>query len=123
MWLSPPLRQWCIRYPLTYKNFLFLRTQVVPFLDGHDLFGFVDSTYPSPAATLPAANADSLPTPNPAFAPWRRQDHALFSMLVSSISDEVMSLAVGCRSSRALWDTIIQSLASSTHARMLNLIG
>ncbi|XP_019172826.1 PREDICTED: chromatin target of PRMT1 protein-like [Ipomoea nil] len=52
--------------------------------------GFVDGTKPSPAVLLAAdANtADAMPRPNPAYAVWMRQDKALLSMLVSSLSDE-----------------------------------
>jgi hypothetical protein len=110
---------------LTYKNYLFWRTQVVPFLHGHDLMGFVDGTKPSPAVLLAADadTADAMPRPNPAYAVWMRQDQALLSMLVSSLSDEVMPIAVGRRTSRALWEAIIQTLSSSSRARALNLLG
>ncbi|XP_019156978.1 PREDICTED: uncharacterized protein LOC109153577 [Ipomoea nil] len=91
---------------LTYKNFLLCRTQVIPFLHGHDLMGFVDGTNPSLSVLLPAG-ADALPRSNPAYAVWMRQDQALLSMLISSPSDEVMPLAAGRRTSRALWEAIV----------------
>ncbi|XP_019160064.1 PREDICTED: uncharacterized protein LOC109156680 [Ipomoea nil] len=105
---------------LTYKNYLLWRTKVVPFLHGHDLMGFVDGTKPSPVVLLAA---DAMPRPNPAYAVWMRQDQALLSMLVSSLSDEVMPIAVGRRTSHALWKAIVQTLSSSSRARALNLLG
>lgn len=38
-----------ISIKLTHKNFLIWRTQVVPFLHGHDLMGFIEGTLPCPA--------------------------------------------------------------------------
>ncbi|XP_019172180.1 PREDICTED: RNA-binding protein FUS-like [Ipomoea nil] len=87
--------------------------------------GFVDGTKPSSAVLLAADTdtADAMPQPNPAYAVWMRQDQALLSMLVSSLSDEVMPIAVGRRTSRALWEAIVQTLSSSSRARALNLLG
>ena len=121
---------------LTNNNFLFWRTQVVPFLRGHELLGFVDGSNPCPPATLPvvavvppASNPTAgessaiLPAqPNPLHATWVRQDQAVLSMLISSLSPEVMHLAVGCPTSQALWQSLEQALASSTRAHTLHLL-
>ncbi|XP_019182730.1 PREDICTED: uncharacterized protein LOC109177743 [Ipomoea nil] len=107
---------------LTHKNYLFWRTQVVPFLDGHGLMSFVDGTNPSPSPFLPAVEG-GLPTANTDRATWFRHDRALMSMLISSLSEEAMHLTVGCRTSREVWESIEQSLASASCARSLNLLG
>ncbi|XP_019158437.1 PREDICTED: uncharacterized protein LOC109155159 [Ipomoea nil] len=44
------------------------------------------------------------------------------SLLISSLSDEVMYLAVGRDTSRAVWTLITSALGSSTRARCLNLL-
>ncbi|XP_019158520.1 PREDICTED: uncharacterized protein LOC109155290 [Ipomoea nil] len=41
-----------ISIKLTYKKFLCWRSQVVPFLRGHELMGFIDGTNPCPPAFL-----------------------------------------------------------------------
>ena len=121
---------------LTNNNFLFWRTQVVPFLRGHELLGFVDGSNPCPPATLPAVavvppasnptagESSAIPPaqPNPLHATWVRQDQAVLSMLISSLSPEVMHLAVGCPTSQALWQSLEQALASSTRAHTLHLL-
>ncbi|XP_019161141.1 PREDICTED: uncharacterized protein LOC109157757 [Ipomoea nil] len=108
---------------LTHWNFLFWRAQVVPFLNGHDLMGFIDGTNPCPPATISSGEEGALPLPNPAYHPWVRQDQALLSMLMSSLSDEVMSLAIGHHTSRAVWTVVTSALASSSRSRSLNLLG
>ncbi|XP_019157587.1 PREDICTED: uncharacterized protein LOC109154202 [Ipomoea nil] len=117
---------------LTYRNFLFKRTQLVPFLRGQELLSYVDGETPCPPPTIPAAPATSesasdattaTPTPNPAYRAWVKQDQALLSLLISSLSDEVMHLAVGKTTSRAVWESIGAALGSSTRARCLSLLG
>ncbi|XP_031106275.1 uncharacterized protein LOC116010921 [Ipomoea triloba] len=46
---------------------------------------------------------------NPAYAPWMQQDQAILSMLISSLSEEVMPLVI--------------ALASSSRARVVHLLG
>ncbi|XP_019161390.1 PREDICTED: uncharacterized protein LOC109158026 [Ipomoea nil] len=111
-----------ISIKLTHKNYMFWRTQVVPFLDGHGLMPFVDGSHPSPAPFLPVV-AGALLAPNPEHATWFWHDQTLMSMLISSLSEEVMQLAVGRRTSREDWESIEQSLASASCARSLNLLG
>ncbi|XP_019172614.1 PREDICTED: uncharacterized protein LOC109168021 [Ipomoea nil] len=115
---------------LTTKNYLFWRTQLIPFLRGQGLLGYVTGDTPCPAALiLPPATSDassgaapSTPTPNPAYGFWIQQDQSILSLLISSLLDEVMYLAVGRDTSRAVWTSITSALGSSTRARCLNLL-
>ncbi|XP_019198965.1 PREDICTED: uncharacterized protein LOC109192718 [Ipomoea nil] len=112
-----------ISIKLTYKNYLFWRAQVVPFLDGHDLLGFVNGTNPCPPATQTGVSDDTATTQlNPSHRAWVRQDQDLLSMLMSSFSDEVMPLAIGHRTSLAVWTVVVGALASSSRSRGLNLL-
>ncbi|XP_019168523.1 PREDICTED: uncharacterized protein LOC109164440 [Ipomoea nil] len=109
---------------LTYKNYLFWRAQVVHFLDGHDLLGFVDGMNPCPPATLTGKGDDTTTAQlNQAHRAWVRQDKASLSMLMSPFSDEVMPLAIGHRTSRAVWIAVVGALALSSRSRGLNLFG
>ncbi|XP_019194767.1 PREDICTED: uncharacterized protein LOC109188592 [Ipomoea nil] len=115
---------------LTARNFLFWRTQLVPFLRGQGLLGYVDGEHPCPPAVIPAAPSDASTstgvtpsvTPNPAHGAWIEQDQSILSLLISSLSDEVMYLAVGRVTSREVWLSITAALGSSTRARCLNLL-
>ncbi|XP_019164282.1 PREDICTED: uncharacterized protein LOC109160439 [Ipomoea nil] len=116
---------------LTMRNFPFWRTQLVPFLRGQELLGFVDGEIPCPPPLIAAmpesgesATASATPTsiPNPDYKAWIRQDQAILSLLISSLSDEVMHLAVGRSTSREVWESITTALSSSTRARCLSLL-
>ncbi|XP_019150112.1 PREDICTED: uncharacterized protein LOC109146915 [Ipomoea nil] len=85
--------------------------------------GFIDGTNPCPPVMISSGEEGELPLPNPAYHPWVRQDHALLSMLMSSLSDEVMSLAIGHHTSRAVWTVVTSALASSSRSRSMNLLG
>ncbi|XP_019157974.1 PREDICTED: uncharacterized protein LOC109154694 [Ipomoea nil] len=118
-----------ISMKLTTKNFLFWRTQLVPFLRGQGLLGFVTSDTPCPPATLDtpvsgevASGTTSTTSPNPAHGVWIQQDQSILSLLVSSMADEVLYLAVGRTMSQEVWTSITAALGSSTRARCLNLL-
>ncbi|XP_019173252.1 PREDICTED: uncharacterized protein LOC109168725 [Ipomoea nil] len=95
------------------------------------LLGFVDGTSVCPpftAITVPsaeeAAAAVSLSAVSSAArSAWLRQDKVVLSLLISSLSDEMMHLAIGKTSSRHLWVAIEQVLGSTTRARALRLVG
>ncbi|XP_019189404.1 PREDICTED: uncharacterized protein LOC109183797 [Ipomoea nil] len=115
---------------LTSRNYLFWRTQLVPFLNGEGLLGFVDGTYPCPSvAPVIAVSPDATvvesagPDPSVARAAWLQQDQAVLSMLISSLSEEVMHHAVGRSTSRQVWLAIERALGSTTRARILRLLG
>ncbi|XP_019200073.1 PREDICTED: uncharacterized protein LOC109193674 [Ipomoea nil] len=115
---------------LNSRNFLFWRTQLVPFLRGQDLLGYVDSSTPCPPATVAAASdsgSGTMPAtwmvPNPAHKAWVLQDQSILSMLISSMSDEVLHLVVGRETAAEVWSSIVTALGSSTQARCLSLLG
>ncbi|XP_019168044.1 PREDICTED: uncharacterized protein LOC109163796 [Ipomoea nil] len=117
---------------LTYRNFLFWRTQLVQFLHGQELLGFVDGDTPCPPSAIEATPASDesnsaattgVPVPNPAYKAWIKQDQSILSFIISSLSDEVMHLAVGKATSREVWESIMAALGSTTRARCLSFLG
>ncbi|XP_019159223.1 PREDICTED: uncharacterized protein LOC109155949 [Ipomoea nil] len=122
--------QHLVSLKLTMKNYVFWCTQLIPFLRGQGLLGYVIGDTPCPPAVLstPATSdaasggTPSTPMPNPAYGFWIQQDQYILSLLISSLSDEVMYLAVGRDTSRAVWTSVTSALGSSTRARCLNLL-
>ncbi|XP_019181953.1 PREDICTED: uncharacterized protein LOC109177099 [Ipomoea nil] len=113
---------------LTHRNYLYWRTQVIPFLRGQGLLGFIDGTrsQPSPFLEIPAGDTPSggvSTTENPAYATWVQQDASILSLLISSLSKEVMYLALGQTTARGVWTAAETALGSSTQVRYLNLLG
>ncbi|XP_019164430.1 PREDICTED: uncharacterized protein LOC109160610 [Ipomoea nil] len=113
---------------LTSRNSLFWRTQMLLFLEGQGLLGSIDGSTPFPTASPSlASTADSalavvsdLPTRQLA---WRRQDKAIFSMLISSLSKDTLRFADGKGTTWQLWKVIEQTIGSSTSSRALWLLG
>ncbi|XP_019172761.1 PREDICTED: uncharacterized protein LOC109168174 [Ipomoea nil] len=111
---------------LTVHNYLFWRTQMLPFLEGQGLLGYVDGTHACPTGAAPVestADSSAAAASGSASEQWRRQDKAILSLLISSLSDEMMHMAVGQSTSRALWLAIEQELGSATRSRALRLLG
>ncbi|XP_019179773.1 PREDICTED: uncharacterized protein LOC109174981 [Ipomoea nil] len=111
---------------LTSCNYLFWRTQMLPFLEGQGLLSFIDGSIPYPVAAPVAfaSTSNSLAAAGELVArqgAWRRQDKARLSLLILSLSEETIRFAVGHSTSRQLWLTIDQSLASSSRSRALQL--
>ncbi|XP_019184400.1 PREDICTED: uncharacterized protein LOC109179350 [Ipomoea nil] len=115
---------------LTSRKFLFWRTQLLPFLWSQELLGYVDGSLSCPPATIaaPSSSADSstIPAvsvvPNPAYQVWVKQDQLILSLVISSMSDEVLYLALGRNMSAAMWESITTALGSSSQAKCLNLL-
>ncbi|CAH9135790.1 unnamed protein product, partial [Cuscuta epithymum] len=95
---------------LTSRNYLFWKTQLVPLLRGNQLLGYVDGTMPCP------------PKSDPTYSTWVTQDQSILSMLISSLSEEIMPLAIGHSTARDVWVAIERALASQTRARSLSLL-
>lgn len=56
---------------LTPTNYLSWKMQIEAILFGHDLFKYVDGSFPCPS---PVITADDTETINPDFSFWARQD-------------------------------------------------
>ncbi|XP_019155238.1 PREDICTED: uncharacterized protein LOC109152118 [Ipomoea nil] len=120
-----------ISMKLTSRNFLFWRTQLLPFLRGQDLIGFVDGSTPYPPPTVaatPSGESSSGATTadtirNLAHKLWVQQDQSILSLLIYSMSDEVLHLAVGQNTAAEVWHSICMVVGSNTQARCLNLLG
>ena len=91
------------------------KTQLLPYLKGHDLLGFSDGSNPCPLSTVCVNNVS---TPTLVCPAWTRQDQLLMSLLI--ILDEITPLLdVGFSSSKEIWTTLKRHLPllprSNTH--------
>ena len=62
-------------------------------------------------------------SPNPAYAPWRRQDRLLYSSMIGSISLAVQSVVSSANTTKEVWTTLATTFgnASRGHIRQLKL--
>jgi len=58
---------------------------------------------------------------NPDYLPWYQKDQLIISVLVLTLSDSYVSYAVGCTTSRALWESLEKMFASQAHARIMQV--
>jgi hypothetical protein len=84
------------------------------------VFGFVDGSNTCPPSHVLAGDGISLQV-NPLFLRWKQQDQLILSVLLSSLSMEVLHLVVGCQSSYSVWRTLKRALASTSNSRIMQL--
>jgi hypothetical protein len=92
--------------------------QMLPYLLGQGVFGFVDGSNTCPSPHVLVGDGTSLQV-NPLFLHWKQQDQFILSALLSSLSMEVLHLVVGCQSSCSAWHTLEQALASTSNSRIM----
>lgn len=68
---------------LTNLNYLMWSRQVRALLEGHELQHFIEVSNAAPSPTI---LIEGVSAPNPAYAPWRRQDRLLYNSLIRAIS-------------------------------------
>lgn len=91
---------------LTHQNYLMWRHQVRALLEGHELHQFIDGFGVAPAPTI---QADGVTSPNPAYAPWRRQDRLLYSAIIGAISLPLQTLVATADTTKQMWDSLAET--------------
>uniref|UniRef100_A0A2N9IZQ3 Retrotransposon Copia-like N-terminal domain-containing protein n=1 Tax=Fagus sylvatica TaxID=28930 RepID=A0A2N9IZQ3_FAGSY len=98
---SLPHIQHLITIKLTRDNYLLWKAQIVPYLRGQHLYGFIDGTKPAPVSSLTVPDSGTIAAlPNPEFYIWHTQDQMILSALISSISETMLAHVVKCSTSR-----------------------
>jgi hypothetical protein len=105
---------------LTKNNYLLWRAQLLPYLRGTKLIGYIDGTRPAPpekVATSTVSGAEQIV--NPEYSRWYDQDQQLLSGLLSSISEDMLHDVISATTSKEAWDSLQTQFVSSTRARVL----
>ncbi|KAD4584199.1 hypothetical protein E3N88_21800 [Mikania micrantha] len=103
---------------LTPTNYLSWKTQIEAFLQGLDLFKFIDGSSLAPPLTVAA---DGTSTTNAAYNQWFHQDRLLFGALISSLSPTIVPLVSNAASSFEAWTILAKTYASTTRGRIKQL--
>jgi hypothetical protein len=72
---------------------------MIPFLEGQNLFGYVDGTYLRPPKLVPDPTSGLLVS-NPDSQTWYHQDKMIFSTIISTLSVEALPHVIGLTTSR-----------------------
>ena len=110
MGLSVPIK-------LMRENFLLWKTQLFPVLNYNDLAHILTQDPPIPTAT----NSTDEIIVNLAYQAWRKQDQQVLSILVSSLSKNILPCVVGKTTSKEAWDALNKHCSSSNPSRIMHL--
>ena len=78
---------------LSSTNFLLWKTQMLNILESYNLQGFINGEVQPPPQFI--NNADCGTQTNPAFVKWRKTDRLVKGWLTTTLSEEVLGIAVG----------------------------
>jgi|UniRef100_A0A2N9EX99 hypothetical protein len=96
-----PVVHHLVTIKLNRDNYLLWKAQIVPYLRGQHLFGFLDGSRPAPPQILTVTTAEiSMPQPNPDYHTWLVQDQMILSALISSLTENILAYVVRCTTSR-----------------------
>ncbi|XP_010277266.1 PREDICTED: uncharacterized protein LOC104611766 [Nelumbo nucifera] len=77
------------------SNYIVWRFQVENALLSHELLGYVNGTNPCPSRSMTEP-----------YTQWVKQDHYIFSWLLSSLTKTALAQVVGSKTSKDVWETL-----------------
>ena len=107
-----------ISVKLTDGNFLMWQQQVDIAVYGYGLEAFITGETDPPPRLIPDQDGESMVS-NPAFTTWQRQDRRVAGWLLSSLSENALTLVVGLRSARDIWCALETNFASRSTAKVM----
>uniref|UniRef100_A0A2N9HU77 Reverse transcriptase Ty1/copia-type domain-containing protein n=1 Tax=Fagus sylvatica TaxID=28930 RepID=A0A2N9HU77_FAGSY len=109
-----------LQIKLTKDNYLSWKTAITPYINGNKILHHIDGTSLPPPQYLPSSTSPPILVPNPDYLSWFEIDQLLLSILISTISDTLISSIVGLTSSRAVWTTLEKMFSSQSRARLMH---
>src|SRR4051812_8047182 len=98
-------------------NFPLWRTLTVTHLSGASLHGYLDGSVAAPAKTVSQGTGDATTTvANPAYATWWTQDQKVLGMLLSSMTEDIASQLISCKSAAAAWTSVHAMFSAQNRA-------
>ncbi|KAJ0040318.1 hypothetical protein Pint_28354 [Pistacia integerrima] len=124
-----------ITIKLTKDNYLLWRAQLIPYLRGQNLFGYLDGSIPcppitipsstntsiSPPITVPSSTNTSIHIPNPTYIHWSQQDQIILSAILSSLTESLLTQIIGLTTSRDVWLALEKTFSSTSSTRILSI--
>jgi hypothetical protein len=108
---------------LTRTNYNLWHAQIIPYLRGQGVFGFIDGTLPPPSKILitAAGKTEENTDYEDELAAWTKTDQMILSTITSSLSDEVLLQVYTATTSAAIWTALQTSFASQSRAKLVHL--
>ncbi|KAK1643842.1 hypothetical protein QYE76_061647 [Lolium multiflorum] len=105
---------------LDRNNFALWRALTLTNLSGASLHGYLDGTVAAPAKTTTEGTGDAArQVDNPAYATWWTQDQKVLGVLLSSMTEEIASQLLGCKTAAAAWTAIHAMFSAQSRAGAL----
>lgn len=89
-----------LQIKLTKDNYLSWKTAITPSINGNKIIHHIDGTTTTPSQFISSPTSPTILIPNPVYALRFAIDQLLFSVLVSTISDSLISSIVGLSTAR-----------------------
>ena len=104
---------------LDRNNFLLWKTQVIPNLTGSGRLGYIDVTLPAPPKTIiTGTGAEAKTDVNPDYIAWHRVDQRVLSVLLGSMTEDILALMIGRTISADVWSCLCSMFSAHRRASM-----
>ena len=102
---------------LTRDNFLLWKTQIFPLLNFHDLAHILTQ---DPQISTQINDQGGI-TVSPEYQAWWRQDQQVLSLIVSSLSESVLSCVIGKNTAKEAWSALSTHCSSTNPSCIMHL--
>jgi hypothetical protein len=109
-----------ITLKLNSDNYNLWKFLVKNFLEGHNLFGYVDGSNPPPPPKQ-VLTATSATVDNPEYQSWYHQDKQVLSIIVSTLTEEILPHVLTLSSSREVWLTLETLFSAHSQAHIMQI--
>lgn len=107
-----------INIKLSRNNYLLWKAQLLLYVCGQRLLGYVNSGISIPPPTIVCTvGTETSQVENPAYVQWLQQDQLVLNAILSSLSEEVLGQVLFITTSAQVWTALEGMYASSSTAR------
>ncbi|PRQ57094.1 putative RNA-directed DNA polymerase [Rosa chinensis] len=106
---------------LSESNFVKWSFQFQSVLDGNDLFGYFDGSYPCPPRFVLIEQGEVTREVTSAYRTWKKTDKALLGLLMATLDEDIMEIIVGSKSSYEAWLALLERFSTSSRANIIQL--
>jgi hypothetical protein len=102
---------------LDHNNFLLWKTLVIRNLAGQGYIGYIDGSLPAPSKTsTTSTSTDAVTTINPEYTSWWHADQCIMSMLLGSMTEDVLAQMIGRMTSASMWGYVTSMFSTQGRA-------
>jgi hypothetical protein len=108
--------------PNTQTNYLEWKHQVSPYLESQDLFEYVDGSIPPPVHhQKPSLACHPIWFQIKVTEKWRKQYQMILSVLLSTMTESILTQVVGQSTSQALWEALEEIFKAKSQGHIMQI--